>query len=191
MLSSSLSLVKTRALARQGRLRLVGCHNPREQVPGKNYKPVCLSRAVLNWLIGGGILSLVWRTAFCLWSRMYLGHFTKRLRSLLGWMSWPMPKLRARFSNRGLTTLLDSSFLTDKGGAATFLPFLFFPCEVKVPVRKPCKYNASKPKLTSQKNVVNKYSHGKDGEGNTENLLSSEPWWRWSKINEGIKFERS
>jgi hypothetical protein len=31
-----------------------------------------------------------------------------------------------------LTTLLVSGFLTAKGAAATFLPFLFFPWEIEV-----------------------------------------------------------
>ncbi len=127
---SSWSLYKTRATilrgssARHGRLRLLS-FSPR----GVSYQPVCLSRAVWNWLIAGGILRRVWRTAFWRWSLMYLGHLMKRLKSLLGWISWPMPKLRVRFSKRGFTTLLVSGFLTAKGAAATFLPFLFFPYE--------------------------------------------------------------
>ena len=91
--------------------------------------PVCLSRAWENWLIGGGTFNLVWRTAFCLWRRMYFGQRTNRLKSLLGWMSWPIPKLRGRFSNNGLTTLFCSGFLTARGAAATFFPF-FLPWNV-------------------------------------------------------------
>ena len=94
-----------------------------------HYFPVCLSRAWLNWLIGGGIFNLVWRTAFCLWRRMYFGHRTKRLKSRLGWISWPIPKLRGRFSNRGFTTRFTSGFLTARGAAATFFPF-FFPYKI-------------------------------------------------------------
>merc|ERR1719305_2057338 len=84
---------------------------------------VCLSKVELNWLTGGGTLSLVWRTAFCLCRRMYLGHLTNLERSLLGWMAWPMPKFRVLFSKRGLTTLFTSGFLTARGAAATFFPF--------------------------------------------------------------------
>ena len=108
-------------LARHSRLKLLGFF------PGSRYQPVCLSRAVWNWLIAGGIFRRVWRTAFWRWSLMYLGHLTKRLKSLLGWMSPPMPKLRVRFSKRGLTTRLVSGFLEAKGAAATFFPFLPFP----------------------------------------------------------------
>ncbi len=56
------------------------------------------------------------------WKNAYLGHFTKRERSLLGWMFCPMPKFRVRFSKSGLTTRLASNFLTERGAAATFLP---------------------------------------------------------------------
>ena len=152
--------------------------------------PVCLSRVWVNWLIGGGIFSLVWRTAFCLWRRMYLrkkitsirrlpsqvlfhwnkfvansvrefnkmfwnhvdiicpylcfimlnflchnkwknakntylGHLTKCVRSLFGWISCPMPKDLGLFSKSGLDTRLTSGFFTAKGAAATFFPFLF------------------------------------------------------------------
>ena len=89
------------------------------------YLPVCLSRAWLNWLIGGGTFNLVWRTAFCLWRRMYFGQRTNRLKSLLGWISCPIPKFRGRFSNKGFTTLFCSGFLTASGAAATFFPFFF------------------------------------------------------------------
>ena len=51
--------------------------------------PVCRSSAWLNWLMGGGTFSLCFNTAFCLCRRMYLGHRTNRLKSRLGWMSWP------------------------------------------------------------------------------------------------------
>ena len=53
-------------------------------------------------------------------------HFTHLDRSLAGWMSAPMPKFLLLFSKSGLTTLLASGRLTDKGAAATFFP-AFFP----------------------------------------------------------------
>lgn len=117
--------------------------------------PVCLSRAWVNWFRGGGTFSRWNNTAFCLWSLIYRGHLTNLLKSLFGWISWPdnknktwirlqprrdeiikgikynmnkytpMPKFFVRFSNRGLTTLLVSTFLVAKGAAATFFfPFL-------------------------------------------------------------------
>ena len=55
----------------------------------------------------------------------YLGHFTKCVRSLFGWMSCPMPKDLGLFSKSGLDTRLTSGFFTAKGAAATFFPFLF------------------------------------------------------------------
>merc|ERR1719509_169355 len=89
----------------------------------KSWVAVCLSRVWLNWLIGGGTFSLVWRTAFWRCGRMYLGHLTNLERSLLGWMACPIPKFRVLFSKRGLTTLFTSGFLTARGAAATFFPF--------------------------------------------------------------------
>ena len=74
---------------------------------------ICLERKILfhlpwflsmvweNWLIVGGTLSLVNRILFYRWIRMYLGHLTKRVRSLLGWISPPILKLRGFFTNKG------------------------------------------------------------------------------------------
>ena len=95
------------------------------------YLPVCLSKVEWNWLIGGGIFKRVWRTAFCLCKRTYLGHLTKRLKSRLGWICWPIWKLRGRATKRGFLTLLTSGFLTAKGAAATFFPF-FLDCKLKI-----------------------------------------------------------
>jgi len=50
----------------------------------------------------------------------------KRVRSLLGWMSCPMPKFLGLFSNKGLTTFLASCFLTTAGAGATFFPWPSF-----------------------------------------------------------------
>lgn len=54
-----------------------------------NCTAVCLSNVWLNWLIGGGIFKRFCKTAFCLWTRMYFGHLTKRAKSRFGWMFWP------------------------------------------------------------------------------------------------------
>ncbi len=89
--------------------------------------PVCLSKVWLNWLIGGGILSRCCKTFLCLWTRMYLGHLTKRLKSRVGWISCPIPKFRTLFSNKGFCFFFDSCFFAASGGgAATFLPTIFF-----------------------------------------------------------------
>ena len=85
--------------------------------------PVCFSKQVWNWLIGGGIFKRVWRTVFCLCKRMYLGHLTNRLKSRLGWMACPISKLRGLATKSGFFTLLTSGFFTARGAAATFFPF--------------------------------------------------------------------
>merc|ERR1719456_614043 len=48
-----------------------------------------LSMAQLNWLMAGGTLSLINIIFFARCKRTYFGHFTKRDRSRLGWMSAP------------------------------------------------------------------------------------------------------
>ena len=55
--------------------------------------PVCLSRVCVNWLMAGGTFSRWYSTCFCRWRRMYLGHFTKRVRSRFGWI---LPPTRAQ-----------------------------------------------------------------------------------------------
>ncbi|KAL3956280.1 hypothetical protein ACCO45_009126 [Purpureocillium lilacinum] len=50
---------------------------------------------------GGGTFRRIWRIFFWRWRRTYSGHLTMRERLRLGWMSWPMPKFRGRFSMRG------------------------------------------------------------------------------------------
>jgi hypothetical protein len=42
-----------------------------------------------------------WRMTFWRWKRTYSGHLTKRVRSCLGAMSPPMPKVLGRASKRG------------------------------------------------------------------------------------------
>ena len=74
-----------------------------------------LSRALENWAMAGGTLILVKRILFCLWKVMYLGHLTKRVRFLVGWMLLPTLKLRGLFSKSGFTFF--STFLA---------PFLAF-----------------------------------------------------------------
>lgn len=51
--------------------------------------PVGLSNARLNWLIGGGTFKRWYKILRCRWILTYRGHFTKRVRSRLGWISWP------------------------------------------------------------------------------------------------------
>lgn len=51
--------------------------------------PVWRSRAWRNWLMEGGTFRRCWRTARWRCRRTYLGQRTKRLKSRLGWMSWP------------------------------------------------------------------------------------------------------
>lgn len=62
--------------------------------------PWFLSRARVNWAIDGGTLRRWYRRRFWRWRRTYLGQRTKRVRSRLGWMSPPTPKLRGRRSKR-------------------------------------------------------------------------------------------
>ena len=87
---------------------------------------VCRSRVWLNWLTIGGTLSRFWRTARCRWSRTYLGHLTKRVKSRLGCTFWPIPKFFGRFSRRGFSTFLAFCFLIKEGAAATRLAFEAF-----------------------------------------------------------------
>lgn len=56
---------------------------------------------------------------------MYLGHLTKRVRSLFGWMSPPILKLRAFFSNNGLLAAC-APFPTPAEAVTTFFPFETF-----------------------------------------------------------------
>ena len=67
----------------------------------KVWVAVLRSRTFENCAIAGGTLRRRLRIFFWRWRRMYSGHFTMRERLRRGWMSWPMPKLRGRFSMRG------------------------------------------------------------------------------------------
>lgn len=58
---------------------------------------------------------------------MSQGHLTKWLKSLLGWMSYPMLKFLVLFSNRKLIYFLASNFFTTAGTRASFFPLAFFP----------------------------------------------------------------
>lgn len=49
-----------------------------------------LSRVLVNWLTAGGTLSLFNRILFCLYKRMYFGHLTHLVTSLLGLTSPPI-----------------------------------------------------------------------------------------------------
>merc|ERR1711962_587770 len=71
-----------------------------------------LSSSLNSWVAG------------CRCSLMYLGQRTNLLRSRLGWMFWPMPKLRGRFSNSGFTVFLASTLRATSGAAATFFLLL-------------------------------------------------------------------
>ena len=62
---------------------------------------VLRSSTLVNCAIAGGTLRRRFRIFFCRCRRTYSGHFTMRERLRRGWMSWPMPKLRGRFSIRG------------------------------------------------------------------------------------------
>ena len=73
--------------------------------------PLFFSKALENWAIVDGTLSLVNKIRFCLWKVMYFGHLTNLVRFLLGWMSLPSLKFFGLFSKRGLA--LFSTFLTD------------------------------------------------------------------------------
>merc|ERR1719446_689138 len=53
-------------------------------------------------------------------SRTYLGHFTKRVRSRLGWMSPPRRELRGAFSKRGF--FLAAFLFSARGAEGSFLP---------------------------------------------------------------------
>ena len=67
----------------------------------KVWVAVLRSRTLLNCAMAGGTLRRRERIFFWRWRRTYSGHFTMRERLRRGWMSWPMPKLRGRFSMRG------------------------------------------------------------------------------------------
>merc|ERR1712020_242413 len=62
------SLPSARASARALRRSFLSCFVSGRYLSNNlnNCVAVCLSRAWLNWLIGGGTFNLVWRTAFCL-----------------------------------------------------------------------------------------------------------------------------
>merc|ERR1712099_30142 len=49
----------------------------------------------------------------------YFGHLTKRVKSRLGWISWPMPKFLGLFSKRGFTGFFSPFFWPGMGGGAT------------------------------------------------------------------------
>jgi hypothetical protein len=66
------------------------------------YLPWLESQALVNWLSAGGTLSLFIRILFCLWRRMYLGHLTNLVRSLVGWMDLPTPNFLGVTSKRPL-----------------------------------------------------------------------------------------
>merc|ERR1719463_406468 len=53
--------------------------------------------------------------------RTYLGHFTKRVRSRLGWMSPPRRKFLGAFSKSGFLVAF-LPFDAPSGAAATFFP---------------------------------------------------------------------
>jgi len=60
-----------------------------------------LSNVLVNWLTWGGTFNLLINTLFCLWMRMYLGHFINLVKSLLGWMSPPILKFLGLDSKSG------------------------------------------------------------------------------------------
>merc|ERR1719502_1157217 len=53
-------------------------------------------------------------------SRTYFGHFTKRVRSRLGWMSPPRRKFLGAFSKRGF--FLAAFLFSARGAEGSFLP---------------------------------------------------------------------
>ena len=73
----------------------------------------------------GGTLSLLRRILFCLWSKMYLGHLTNLVKSLLGWMSPPTLKFLGLDSKRGFLTFLTEVF---------FDAYVFFPLTLKIDI---------------------------------------------------------
>merc|ERR1740121_463835 len=82
--------------------------------------------AMLNWLMAGGTFKRINITRFIRCRRTYLGHFTNRVRSRLGWMSPPRRKLLGAFSKSGFF-LAFFSFLA-RGAEGNFLPgAAFFP----------------------------------------------------------------
>ena len=60
----------------------------------KSCAAVFLSRVLENWAMAGGTFRRCLRMTFWRWSRTYSGHFTKRVRSVLGRMSCPVEALR-------------------------------------------------------------------------------------------------
>merc|ERR1719413_256370 len=52
------------------------------------------------------------------WRRTYLGHLTKRVKSLFGWMSPPSLKLRGVFSKSGVFWVF--FFLSARGAEGSF-----------------------------------------------------------------------
>merc|ERR1711937_175398 len=91
----------------------------------KAWAAVFLSRTCWNCARAGGTFKRIWRIFFWRWRRTYSGHFTMRETLRLGWMSWPIPKLRGRFSIKGfLGPFLLPALPWGNGAAATFLPDL-------------------------------------------------------------------
>lgn len=88
--------------------------------------PLFLSKTLVNWLIAGGTLRRILRTAFWRWSLMYSGHLTKRERSRFGWRSFPMPKFLGVFSINGFDGAAAVFGLAAIFGVgATFFPFAY------------------------------------------------------------------
>jgi hypothetical protein len=74
--------------------------------------PLFSDKVLRNWAIAGGTLSLSCKILFCLWILIFLGHFTKRVRSRpLGRMSLPTEKFFTRFSYKG-NEILHEGFLS-------------------------------------------------------------------------------
>mmetsp|Transcript_11408 Transcript_11408/g.31803 ORF Transcript_11408/g.31803 Transcript_11408/m.31803 type:complete len:271 (-) Transcript_11408:38-850(-) len=84
-----------------------------------------LSMAMLNWLMAGGTLRRMSMTRFMRCRRTNLGHLTKRLRFLFGWMSPPSLKLRGAFSNSGF--LAAFFFFSPRGALGSFFLAPAFP----------------------------------------------------------------
>lgn len=72
-----------------------------------------LFKVFLNWLTLGGTFNLCNKTFFCLCKRIYLGHLTKRVKSLpLGKTSLPILKFFGRAGNKGSVFLTGATVST-------------------------------------------------------------------------------
>ena len=80
------ALPSARALARATRAAFLSDFDSGAYLAAnlKTWAAFCLSKVWENWLMEGGTFNRCWSTCRCLWSLMYAGHRTNRVRSRFG-----------------------------------------------------------------------------------------------------------